>query len=70
MRTYYDALFTGLVPVKLVKRVGYMVTVEVTETVKAYKKGEVMEIFARDFVRKVRVNGDGFQMIATVGDHQ
>lgn len=65
MKTYIDRLFTGLVPAKLVSKEGAIVKVRITETVGPYKKGEVIEALAMDFVHKVRIR-DGFTMIRTV----
>jgi len=53
---YYDALFTGLIPVNSCMRkesYRHMVTAIVSKTTGPYKKGDVVESFARNFVHKV-----------------
>ena len=57
MNTYIDTLFTGLIPAKALSRDGNMLTVEITKTVKAYKKGDITTVFCRDFVRKIKTSG-------------
>ena len=51
---YYDALFTGLIPVRDCKRLADgMVEGIVSKTTKAYKEGDVITSFPRYFVNKM-----------------
>ena len=57
---YYDAIFTGLVPVRDCKLLeDGMVQATVSETVKAYKEGEIIESFPYYFVNKLSGLKDG-----------
>jgi len=57
MRTYMETPFSGLIPAKLVSRhtdertQAQMVKLKLTANRRAYKRGEVIETFARDFVQ-------------------
>ncbi|RLA60642.1 MAG: hypothetical protein DRQ89_12520 [Epsilonproteobacteria bacterium] len=62
-RTYYDSLFDGLIPCKLVKVLGgRRLVVEVTKTVGAYKKGDPIEVWNHRFVEKVRSIGPNIKV--------
>lgn len=74
MHGYYDALFTGLVPCKALGRtvhdgtIGHYanLVVEVTKTVKVYKKGDKLSISPRDFVCKAKSQKGAFVRVQTI----
>lgn len=64
---YFDALFTGLVPVKVLGRIGdtSVYQVRVTKDTGAYKKGETISTFAYWLVNKVKATGPHIKVVQT-----
>ena len=58
MTTYYDTLYSGLVPCKPLSRIDNgKIKVKITKTVKVYKKGDELNISPMYFVEKVKSSG-------------